>query len=442
MKKSFNFLICALLICTVVWSLWGCADNLSYEQEPATNNVREQLKTNLSHEVTQAEARENLEKLLLEMKISSTRGGDAMQIPPITSVYTRGKAALATRAGEEVEPYFHIFNFGDNEGFAIMSGDDRVEPLLALTFKGELTPETEIDNPGFEIAYEKMEEYYIARIGADTIPSIGFDDPILPPTDSIEWPEIPDDQIPVRYEVTDSLAYYEMVCGYCPTSWHQDSPYNDFCETKRGERAKAGCVAISVGQLMATYMYPPSYNGQNFNWIEMQNSAPNISGRYQVAKLIQLLGLRENLKMDYGVDGSDADPERIPGTLSNFGYANGGTLIDYNSGIVIGELRNGYPVLIGGYSSEGGHRWLAHGLMELHHRRKGYNASDEIVFNHTYLGGYYLLFNWGFDGFHDGFYLSGVFDANIPPAYSTPTRSTQDLNFSSDMTAVVNIRKN
>ena len=431
------FWFLALMFCAV-----SCADNANFEPENAQIEKREQLREKLSHEVTQAEARENLEKFLLEMKIPSTRGGDAMQIPPITSVYTRGKAALATRAGEEVEPYFHIFNFGDNEGFAIMSGDDRVEPLLALTFKGELTPETEIDNPGFEIAYEKMEEYYIARIGFDTIPSIGFDDPILPPVDSTELPEISEDEIPVRYEVTDSLAYSEMVCGYCPTSWHQRDPYNKYCPIKNGEATKAGCVAIAVGQLMATYRHPNIYDGVTFNWTEMRKENPNYTGSVMIASLIYFLGLDDNLKVNYGVDGSSARPEKIPRTLRNFGYANGGTLIDYNSGIVIGELRNGYPVLIGGYSSEGGHRWLAHGLMELHHRRKGYNASDEIVFNHTYLGGYYLLFNWGFDGFHDGFYLSGVFDANIPPAYSTPTRSTQDLNFSSDMTAVVNIRKN
>ena len=146
--------------------------------------------------------------------------------------------------------------------------------------------------------------------------------------------------------------------------------------------------------------------------------------------------------MDYGVDGSDADPERIPGTLSNFGYANGGILIDYYSGTVINELRNGYPVLLGGHSTENGHSWLAHGLMEVHHRRKGYNASDELVTDYTYLGGNYLLFNWGERGLHDGFFLSGIFDMNTTPAYPRPTRVVQDLNFSSRMTAVVGIRKN
>ena len=144
MKTRMNFWLLALVICSVI----SCAEKEQFEQELQTQK-REQYKEKLSHEVTQTEALENLEKLLTKLNIPSTRGGDR-KLPPITSVYTTGKAAEMTRAGEAVEPYFHIFNFGDEEGFAIMSGDDRVEPLLALTFKGELTPETEIDNSGFE----------------------------------------------------------------------------------------------------------------------------------------------------------------------------------------------------------------------------------------------------------------------------------------------------
>ena len=434
MKRGMFFWFLALMFCAV-----SCADNANFESENAQIEKREQLREKLSHEVTQAEARENLEKFLLEMKIPSTRGGDAMQLPPITSVYTRGKATLATRAGEAVEPYFHIFNFGDNEGFAIMSGDDRVEPLLALTFKGELTPETEIDNPGFEFAYEKMEEYYIARIGVtDTIPSIGFDDP-FPPRDSIELSE-PD--LPVRYEEEDSLIYHEMVYGYCPANWHQDTPYNNFCKTKDGEMAKAGCAAISVGQLMTIYRHPSNYDVYTFDWNEIRKTTPNNYGTAQIARLIQMLGLKRNLNIKYGVNSSGAEPERIPITLQNFGYANGGTLIDYDSGAVIGELRNGYPVLLGGHSTEGGHSWLAHGLLEARRNHIGYNEMDEIVQYYSFFEGYYLLFNWGFRGEDDGFFLSGIFDANTPPAYPNPTRSTQDLNFSRRMTAIVGIRRN
>ena len=192
MKTRMNFWLLALVICSVI----SCAEKEQFEQELQTQK-REQYKEKLSHEVTQTEALENLEKLLTKLNIPSTRGGDR-KLPPITSVYTTGKAAEMTRAGEAVEPYFHIFNFGDEEGFAIMSGDDRVEPLLALTFKGELTPETEIDNSGFEFAYEKMEEYYISK---------AFRDPTdipIPPRDSLQFPDL---ELPVRYEEKDTLIY-------------------------------------------------------------------------------------------------------------------------------------------------------------------------------------------------------------------------------------------
>ena len=431
MKKSFNFLICALLICTAVWSLWGCADNLSYEQEPATNNVREQLKAKLSHEVTQAEARENLEKLLIEMKIPSTRGGDAMQLPPITSVYTRGKAALATRAGEAVEPYFHIFNFGDNEGFAIMSGDDRVEPLLALTFEGELTPETEIDNPGFEFAFEKMEEYYVSKV---VNLSLG----------NLDVTDVTNNILPLP-GFGQSAYYYEMPLGHCLVHWHQEYPYNKYCTLQPGGvPAYVGCVAVAVAQLMSIYKYPSSYHSYpnnttyNFNWNDMVLATPSLGGENQIARLMQQLGTSVNLCVHYNAvdsgSGSGADSNNIPRTLENFGYANGGELVDYNTIDVVQELIAGYPVLIGGNDGAVGHRWLGHGLMALTTTTNDQGNDDLIPIAPAVT--YYILCNWGWGGNSDGYFLSGVFDTNNPYVDNT-TRSY----YYNNVNVVINIRK-
>lgn len=429
MKKLSFFWILALVICFVI----SCAEKEQFEQELQTQK-REQFKEKLSHEVTQAEARESLEKLLTKLNIPSTRGGDA-KLPPITSVYTMGKAAEMTRAGEAVEPYFHIFNFGDEEGFAIMSGDDRVEPLLALTFQGELTPETEIDNPGFEFAYEKMEDYYIARIGFDTIPSIQPDLPI-PPRDTLPLPELP-----VRDTIVDTLIYYTMKYGYCPVKWGQGHPYNTYCYTDDNEIAKTGCVATAVAQLMAIYQYPNSYNGYSFNWTEMRKLSPDSTGTYQIARLMQQLGLSNNLDMDYGTANSGASPSYIPRTLRNFGYANGGQWIDYDAGRVYNELRNGYPVLLGGSDGNAGHRWLTHGIMELRKNYKGYNELDEIILSYSYFQGYYFLNNWGWSGNCDGFFLSEIFAPYSLPDYPDPTRSVDPNNYQNNVTAVVGIRK-
>lgn len=450
MKKLSFFWISALVICSVI----SCAEKEQFEQELQTQK-REQFKEKLSHEVTQTEARESLEKLLTKLNIPSTRGGDA-KLPPITSVYTTGKAAEMTRAGEEVEPYFHIFNFGDNEGFAIMSGDDRVEPLLALTFDGELTPETGIDNPGFEIAYSRMEDYYVQQVSSRIIegPSI-----TIPPKDSLPDPII-----------IDSANYKEMPLGYCPVKWGQGWPYNIYCRIQpSNSTVPVGSAAVAVAQLMSIYQYPNSYHSYIYNqtyyfdWDEMnlytsidENTNPfvNDSTKYnQIAQLIRQLSSSGNLNVMYdqysaSVPGS-CSPTRIPIALESFGYASGGEHILYDSDIIIEELKNGYPVLIGG-SEEGmvnnvvrSHGWLGHGLMTLFTTHKIYQFPRGWIT----LGpveSYYIKCNFGMNGDFDGYYLSGVFDTNQGPVYSDtePTRSSvEEGNYQYYIDAIVNIRK-
>ena len=430
MKKRINFLFSALVICSVI----SCAEKEQFEQELQTQK-REQYKEKLSHEVTQTEALENLEKLLTKLNIPSTRGGDR-KLPPITSVYTTGKAAEMTRAGEAVEPYFHIFNFGDEEGFAIMSGDDRVEPLLALTFKGELTPETEIDNSGFEFAYEKMEEYYISK---------AFRDPTdipIPPRDSLQFPDL---ELPVRYEEKDTLIYQNMNYGYCPVKWDQNYPYNQYCFIPGTNNfADAGCAAVAMAQFMAIYKFPSSYNGYSFNWSDMIGKNPSYEGELQIARLMQQLGVNNNLNIQYGTpQGSIANEVNIPLTFENLGYTNGGYGIPYNTETVVNELKNGYPLLIGGYDGNSGHLWLAHGLMERRHIIRGYNEFDEAIVTNSIFRGYYILYNWGYKGLCDGFYLSGIFDpfTALENKYPEITRGIDPDNYQYDVVTYINIRK-
>lgn len=430
MKKNFLFWIMALMICAAV----GCADNSTYEPEKLPTPKK------MSHEVTQAEARKNLEKIIVNMKTSATRSGEQRSLPQITSVYTTGKPAEATRSSE-VEPYFHIFNFGNNEGFAIMSGDDRVEPLLALTFSGEFTPETEIDNPGFKIAYSKMEDYYIAKTMGG--PSVSPDIPI-PPRDSVQYPDF---ELPVRYTEEYVEYYKEMPLGYCQVQWDQYE-YNRYCFPPNSyQNAPTCCVATAMAQLMSIYKYPNNYNGYTFNWDYMLRDDLYTTGKDQIARLMQQLGLSNNLNVQYGsgYNGSTAELASIPPTFVNFGYANGGTKVAYSTSRVVQELTDGYPLLISGKdgTSTMGHTWLGHGLMELRLDTKGYNEFDEVVLSNSILVNYYILCNFGFEaGNADGYYLSGIFCADEGPAYPAPTRAGIKDNYQYELSAIVNIRKN
>ena len=451
MKKLSFFWILALVICSVI----SCAEKEQFEQELQTQK-REQFKEKLSHEVTQTEARESLEKLLTKLNNPSTRGGDA-KLPPITSVYTTGKAAEMTRAGEEVEPYFHIFNFGDNEGFAIMSGDDRVEPLLALTFDGELTPETEIDNPGFEIAYSRMEDYYVQQVSSRIIegPSI-----TIPPKDSLPDPIVEVD-----------TAIYYPIDSSCLVKWGNGYPYNIYCTVQPGSISvpvPSTCVAIA--QLMSIYKHPESYYSyiQNktyyFDWDEMnlysiyKPNRPDLnpyiadSSKYnQIARLYKQLCASANLNVmfdQYNLsEPGRCHPSAIPPTFTNFGYSSGGVNIDYNTAQVVDELMSGYPVLIGGSEQQRvgyeifRHRWLGHGLMQLtttvhhYHLTLGWVSFDPFV-------SYYILCNFGKNGNFDGYYLSGAFDTNSGPDIPE-TRSDEVVEgyYQYNIDAFINIRK-
>lgn len=455
MKKLSFFWILALVICSVI----SCAEKEQFEQELQTQK-REQLREKLSHEVTQAEARVKLEKMLTNSKLPSTRGGDTNSLPPITSVYTTGKAAVATRAGEEVEPYFHIFNFGDNEGFAIMSGDDRIPPMLALTFKGELIPGAEIDNPNFEIVYSRMEDYYVNQISSRALNPGVIE---IPPKDSIPAPII-----------KDSLIYHEPQMGYCQVQWGQGWPYNINCTIPPvNNTAYTGCARVAVAQLMSMYKYPNSYTNaygitDNFNWDDMIQYTIYKEGRYNlnpylddstkykpIARLMYQLGISANLNVSYNIyypdEPGSSHPDNIPITFENFGYTNGGNRITYDTNTVVGELLDGYPVLIGGSDESDGqprHRWLGHGVLEQVSTFSYYHLSQGwITLPPTTC--YHILCNFGWDGEHDGYYLSEVFDTMEGPVYSfdlnenNSTRSNvvDTGNYSYNMDVVINIRR-
>lgn len=79
------------------------------------------------------DAKTELEDILIDLTMFTRSEQSDERI--VEYAYSVG-APLSTKAEDDIEPYLHIFNFEEDQGFAIMSGDERVAHLLALTFKG------------------------------------------------------------------------------------------------------------------------------------------------------------------------------------------------------------------------------------------------------------------------------------------------------------------
>ena len=341
----------------------------------------------------------------------------------------------ATKSGDEA-PVVHVFNFEGESGFAIMSGDKRITPLLAYTFKGSLEAGDSIDNPGLAIYMSKLNNY-ISGLTLDTLGSGQVIDP-----GGLIYGDV---------DVT------EMVSGYCPVKWDQFYPYNYLCpvDSASGRKCLTGCTATAVAQLMACYRYPESYNGYIFDWdsmIEASNTyeppvAPPVYGdpedpidigdndstkppifagsvmyepepdsaMLQVARLMQQLGLPENLNSFYTPYATYTSSSAVGTTLKNFGFSES-EVIDFIE--LLNELRSGYYCIVHAEGYEGddlvsSHCWLLHGLMTV----KYYN-----VFNETY----YFLCNFGWGGLADGYYLAEVFNMDEGPVFPDVKSSEED----------------
>lgn len=303
------------------------------------------------------------------------------------------------RSNDSKSPKMYILNFADSLGFAIVSNDPK-KGVLGLSFSGTFSENEPIENPGFAIIMERLEAAARIPMRGDSIDHYEYG----------QWQE----------------TYYVPITGYCQVKWYQGlgtgNQFNAYCPVIDGIRCPAGCGPLAMAMLMSMYKYPLSYGAYAFDWDSMiaNSAATDNYSEYYVGRLLQQLGLSQNLNVVYGTEGSTSFNTDIPDTFENFGYANGGTVGYLYSYTAIQDLKNGYPVIITGDTASGiGHAWLAHGVYDRSRVCIGYSASGDI----NYYGietNEYVLHNFGDGGFGDGFYLLDTYDSTNGPDYVDP----------------------
>lgn len=451
MKKRllFTFSICSLLLL-----LSSCQDDrVAINNSSPTSNI-----VPSSNIITISEAQSDLESILMDIDgLNSRYQSSTRRI--IKSSYSLPIKTNKSRSGESDTTLVHIFNFENNDGYAIMSGDTRIPSLIALTEKGSLEEDEEIDDPGVAIFLEGMNNLY--------------QDPELQEYQQFEIENITGTSGPgtisssyTTYGDWENIVYTQG--GNCPVKWGQRDPYNKYCPVKNGTATLTGCVATSVAQLMAIYKHPQSYDGYSLSWDDMTFRKYidfcSTKGQDDIARLMQLIGQKKNLDTSYGTNSSSAKTQNIIRTLKSFGYSKPGILEDYRTSNIISELMNGYGVLMCGYSHKtisrflgikinteysGGHQWLAHGLLERRREVKHFKANGTYDYS-SYESQWYPLCNWGWNGYRDGYYLSAAFDTTMgsefpdgtaPSRADNPPEGSSDYFYQYKLSTITGIRK-
>lgn len=301
------------------------------------------------------------------------------------------KSIANTRAATQnsMNAYYAV-NFTGG-GFVLVSGDDKVLPILAYSDNG-IMPE-KIEN----CALENWLKMY-----ADQIVKASKDDRLL--SNGEAWEEVLSGSLKANPS--------PVVSPLLTTHWNQDYCYqngqwwNAQCPADPngpGGHVLVGCSAVSMAQIMKYYSWPPTgtnsntysppgysqqsvnYAQQSYNW----NAMPNDEVSNEIAKLLYHCGVA--LNMQYGPNWSAAAPALLElsqyfryceNTMANVGKYNYTEQQWYD--LLKTELNNNRPPIYSGCNSTG--------------------ANGHIFNLDGYDNNNMFHINWGWGGYADGYF--------------------------------------
>lgn len=274
-------------------------------------------------------------------------------------------------------PAYYVFNAEAENGYVIISGDDRTDEILGYATNGSF----DLDN---------MPENVKAWLQ-------GYAEQIA----------IMETYAPQTQNTRQYSSQWSAIAPLTKTKWNQSAPYNNQCPLHDGERSVTGCTATAMAQVMKYHEWPkdktkpipsyqtttfkftvPSLSDTTFNWNGMKNTYDNGENGSAVAKLMRYCG--QSIKSDYSKLSTGAYTNDVAVALKKyFGYDQNIEMTNLSlysisewEAIIYNELKEARPVYHAGYSMGGGHAFVCDG----------------------YDGNGMFHFNWGWGGSYDGYY--------------------------------------
>ena len=301
----------------------------------------------------------------------------------------------------------NVYIFSSDNGFVIVSADDRAFPVIAYSDK----------NP-FKVKDMSENVYSWLKSVDKGIQNIADNKGVASEAVKAEWKSFAKGNKPAE-------KYRSTVAPLVTTTWGQDYPYNDSCPMVNEDRTVVGCVATAMAQIMNYWEWPHRGEGSRsyqlprpigkvsanfgetvYDWDNMKDEfwiyyPDEESWSYvdwseaeidAVATLMFHCGV--SVAMDYGVDESGAYSEDVAPALKEYFDYDPNLQLVYKSNytdtewkdLLKSELNAGRPVYYAGNTASlTGHAFVC----------DGYDANG------------YFHFNWGWDGACDGYYLIG-----------------------------------
>ncbi|MDE6023110.1 MAG: C10 family peptidase, partial [Muribaculaceae bacterium] len=277
-------------------------------------------------------------------------------------------------------PYY-FFNKGADQGFVIISGDDRAPKILGYSDKGSFNPDR--IPPQLKAMMERWRSQ-IAEMpeGGDMHPS---------------WN-------------AGGLTRGEDEVLLATANWGQGFPYNAETPIADGVHCPTGCVATAMAIVMKYNKWPETYDWDSMP-MEIEQTEDNPAAENpELARLMKDAG--EAVFMNYNQWESGADMNWVGHRLQYiFHYSPECQFISSRYfpeeqwiGMIKENLDNGYPIIYSG-SGTGSHAFVI----------DGYNSI-----------GYHV--NWGWDGWFNGYFVLDDLSPNESQSFSEFTGMVMNIS--------------
>lgn len=328
---------------------------------------------------------------------------------------------IKTKSGEVELPdtSLYIVNFGDKEGYAVLSAQSKVQTkVFCITESGFIAPE-DIRNAIIKMSDSTVttkggdveDEEYFAEYGRGFVPAI-IASSLL--NQLLYDYEIEDDDCETKANM---YVGTPNTSAMLETKWTQSSPFNDF----RSDGAPAGCVAIATAQIIEFNALKHDYDSfvedkyKTFDWnllskvchySNLYNNKVDSAALKEASDFLYYIGLKKNCNIKYGADGSSGWADGAKRTFNNMGYKSVKKYLGFekaDKNRAISQLTSGFPMYMDGSGPDGGHAFVLDGL----YTRKVYGENGDYMRTENM-----FHINWGWRGQDDGYYSQGVFDTS------------------------------
>ena len=356
---------------------------------------------------------------------SSTR---SKSVPEVKNHYVYKPSPLTRNVSDTVDVAFHVINFENEQGFAIISADKRAVPVYAYSGEGNINLYDAVEESGWGYFMDMAEKHYTSTLALDLPPFINPQDSAIGGPNYGDIPQLAIDYLNgVRCRVRTTDTYYNYGTRLF-TLWDQYSPYNYYFPyvenalTLCNGKSSAGCAPVSIGQIMAFHEFPLSYQGFTFNWELIKSKQGYSQDELIDASLntAQLLRCIAHLgDADFNVL-TGMDIRGMIGAFQAMGYH--ATVTSFTSEILKNDfMTHNNPVIIGGERPTDNfkHVWIVDEYRKKHTTLTYYYDEPPYNIYETFDSDtHYFHCNWGSGAGNPSAYCLNVFESPEGWTYS------------------------